>query len=217
MENEEDRRGEREALARELAERAVAGDAVLAAIAKVPRHRFVPDDVSPFAYEDRALPIAAGQTISQPYIVAYMTERLELEKHHRVLEIGTGSGYQAAVLAELAGEVYSVEIVEALHVSARRVLRELGYERIRLAVGDGCAGWPEHAPFDRIIVTAAAARVPEPLVEQLAAGGRLLMPLDSDDALSQWIWRVDKDEAGEIVSRRTIPVRFVPMTGAVSG
>jgi len=217
LENEEDRRGEREALARELAERAVAGDAVLAAIAKVPRHRFVPDDVSPFAYEDRALPIAAGQTISQPYIVAYMTERLELEKHHRVLEIGTGSGYQAAVLAELAGEVYSVEIVEALHVSARRVLRELGYERIRLAVGDGCAGWPEHAPFDRIIVTAAAARVPEPLVEQLAAGGRLLMPLDSDDALSQWIWRVDKDEAGEIVSRRTIPVRFVPMTGAVSG
>jgi protein-L-isoaspartate(D-aspartate) O-methyltransferase len=211
----EERRGDREALAALLAQRGIRDQRVLDAIGKVPRHRFVGQAEREAAYEDRALPIAARQTISQPYIVAYMTELLELGGDEHVLEVGTGSGYQAAVLAEVAERVYSVEIIAELSQAAAGVLEEAGYENIELRVGDGYAGWPELAPFDAIIVTAAASRVPEPLIDQLAPGGRLVLPLESL-ADMQWIWIVEKDDAGVVTRRRTIPVRFVQMTGDVN-
>jgi protein-L-isoaspartate(D-aspartate) O-methyltransferase len=185
---------------------------VTAALAKVPRHALVPDDVKPYAYEDRPLPIGYGQTISQPYIVAIMTALLELEPAHRVLEVGTGSGYQAAVLAEIAREVYSIEIIEALGERARGDLAKLGYARVKLRVGDGYHGWPEAAPFDAIIVTAAASHVPPPLLSQLKPGGRMLVPVGSRFVTQQLVL-VEKDSAGKVSTRQILPVRFVPLTG----
>jgi protein-L-isoaspartate(D-aspartate) O-methyltransferase len=175
----------------------------------VPRHEFVPADLVKSAYDDNALPLKLGQTISQPYIVAYMTQALDLKGTERVLEIGTGSGYQAAVLAEIASEVYTIEILPQLQEQATSVLAKLGYRNIRFRTGDGYLGWPEHAPFDCIIVTAAPEEVPAPLIDQLKEGGRLVIPVGS---ISQELMLIVKDKKG-ITRRTTIPVRFVPMTG----
>jgi len=181
---------------------------VLAAMREVPRHRFVPPEMAAQAYDDTPLPIGYGQTISQPYIVAYMTQALEVRPEHRVLEIGTGSGYQAAVLARIAKEVYTIEIVPELAARAAGILRELGYDRVHVREGDGYAGWPEHAPFDRVIVTAAPDHIPQPLVDQLAVGGRLVIPVGD---VRQQMTIVTKTKDG-VVERRTIGVRFVPLT-----
>ena len=183
---------------------------VLEAMRTVPRHRFVPADLAAFAYEDRPLAIGDGQTISQPYIVAYMSELLAVAPQHRVLEIGTGSGYQAAVLARLAKEVYTIEIVSRLAREAARTLQELGVANVRVKDGDGYAGWPEHAPFDRIMVTAAPEKIPQPLLDQLAAGGRLVVPVGEQHD-TQWITVVEKTANG-VAQRKTIPVAFVPFT-----
>ena len=188
--------------------RGVRDHAVLAAMRRVPRHRFVPPDLLREAYEDTPLPIGRQQTISQPYIVAYMTEILELKPTHKVLEIGTGSGYQAAVLGELVRDVYTIEIVAELGERARSLLDGLGYRNVHVRIGDGYLGWPEQAPFDRIVVTAAPDHVPPPLVEQLADGGRLVIPVGT---WSQEIAIVTKS-GGRVSERRTIPVRFVPLT-----
>jgi protein-L-isoaspartate(D-aspartate) O-methyltransferase len=179
---------------------------VLAAMRDVPRHLFVPDHLRAQAYEDRPLPIGQGQTISQPFIVAYMTEALAVRPADRILEIGTGSGYQAAVLARLAGEVYTIEIVPELARLAAARLKP--YAHVRVREGDGYAGWPERAPFDRIMVTAAPERIPQPLIDQLAPGGRLVIPVGTAE---QWLTVVEKTTGG-VVERRTIPVRFVPFT-----
>ena len=191
----------------QIADRGVRNPEVLAAMRKVPRHRFVPPELAPRAYDDTPLPIGHGQTISQPYIVGYMSELLDVKPDHRVLEIGTGSGYQAAVLGELARAVYTIEIVPELAASASATLKALDYTNIHVRAGDGYAGWPEQAPFDRIMVTAAPEQVPAPLVDQLAAGGRLVAPVGRQDA--QWITVIEKTASG-VVERRTIPVRFVP-------
>jgi protein-L-isoaspartate(D-aspartate) O-methyltransferase len=187
--------------------RGVNDPAVLEAMTRVPRHLFVPDDVASRAYEDTALPIGLGQTISQPYIVGYMTEALRLTPDLTVLEIGTGSGYQAAVLAEIVREVFTIEIVPALAVSARRTLAEAGYTNVHVRTGNGYLGWPERAPFPRIIVTAAPDEIPPALVEQLAVGGLMVLPVGTR---SQEMTIVTKTEAG-VTERRTFPVRFVPM------
>jgi len=201
----------REAMVRDQIEaREVRSAVVLAAMRKVPRHEFVPEAVRAHAYQDRPLPIEEGQTISQPYIVALMTELAAPGRSGRVLEVGTGSGYQAAVLAELAGEVYSIEIVEPLGRSAAERLRRLGYGRVHLRVGDGFRGWPEAAPFDAILVTAAPEEIPPPLLEQLAPGGRLVIPVGSHD---QELLVVTRAADGRLDRRSVIPVRFVPMTG----
>lgn len=186
---------------------------VLAAMRRVPRHRFVPPDQRPHAYEDRALPIGHGQTISQPYVVAAMTSLARLGPEDRVLEVGTGSGYQAAVLAELVREVYSIEIVEPLAREARETLAALGYDRVRVRAGDGYRGWPEAAPFDAILVTAAAPRVPPALLEQLAPGGRLVIPVDVAGGHQELQVHVRRADGIEV--ERVFPVRFVPMTGEV--
>jgi protein-L-isoaspartate(D-aspartate) O-methyltransferase len=183
---------------------------VLEAMRSVPRHRFVPPGLAAFSYEDRPLAVGHGQTISQPYIVAYMSELLAAAPHHRVLEIGTGSGYQAAVLAKLAKEVYTIEIVPELARDAARVLKELGVSNVHVREGDGYAGWPDHAPFDRIIVTAAPEKIPQPLIDQLAAGGRLVIPVGEQHD-TQWMTVVEKTATG-IIQRKTIPVAFVPFT-----
>lgn len=182
---------------------------VLAAMGRVPRHEFIPSNLSSSAYNDGALPLKMGQTISQPYIVAYMTQLLELEGSERVLEIGTGSGYQAAVLAEIVSEVYTIEILPELGRQAATVLNRLGYKNIEFRIGDGYAGWPEHAPFDRIIITAAPEKIPQPLIDQLKVGGRIVCPVGAPD---QDLIVLEKGNAG-ITRRSTIPVRFVPMTG----
>lgn len=182
---------------------------VLKAMGKVPRHEFVPADLSAFAYNDGALPLKMGQTISQPYIVAYMTQLLELEGSERVLEIGTGSGYQAAILAEIVPEVYTIEILPELGEQAEAVLKRLGYENIHFRIGDGYVGWSEYAPFDRIIVTAAPRKVPQPLIDQLEEGGLLVCPVGRPDQ-DLIVLRKGKDG---VTRRSTIPVRFVPMTG----
>jgi protein-L-isoaspartate(D-aspartate) O-methyltransferase len=184
--------------------------AVLAAMRRVPRHEFVPDAQRPFAYDDRPLPIAAGQTISQPLIVALMTELLRVKPGQRVLEIGTGSGYQAAVLAELKLEVYSIEIVAELANSAHATLARLGYKNVVVRAGDGYAGWPEFAPFDGIIVTAAPPKVPQPLIDQLKPGARLAVP---EGVHEQELVVYEKTKAGDLRRTSVIPVRFVPMTG----
>jgi protein-L-isoaspartate(D-aspartate) O-methyltransferase len=181
--------------------------AVLRAMNRVPRHLFVPDDVRPFAYEDRPLPIGRGQTISQPYIVGYMTEALQLEPSHTVLEIGTGSGYQAAVLAEIVKQVYSIEIVPDLADGARRALAQAGYRNVEVRAGNGYLGWPERAPFDRIIVTAAPPEIPQALVDQLAVGGVMVVPVGTSN---QEIVVIEKTPDG-VTQKRTIEVRFVPM------
>jgi len=187
---------------------------VLTAMRVVPRHAFVRPTEERSAYADNPLPIGYEQTISQPYIVAFMTEALELTRNSRVLEIGTGSGYQAAVCAEIAQEVYTIEIVEELAKDAKKRLKELGYRNVFAKAGDGFFGWPEHAPFDAIIGTAAAGRIPEPLIEQLKPGGRMILPYGSPEGF-QYLVLVTKDKDGKISRRNVMPVRFVPMTGQV--
>ncbi len=193
----------------QLRARGIADPLVLAAMLKVPRHLFVPPGIVNSAYEDTALPLTLGQTISQPFIVAYMTQVLELKGGEKVLEIGTGSGYQAAVLAEIVKEVFTIEILPELAKHAEEVLASLGYKNIHFRTGDGYLGWPEPAPFDAIIVTAAPDHVPQPLVDQLKRGGRMIIPLGRID---QKLLVVEKGDTG-ITRRSTIPVRFVPMTG----
>lgn len=200
----------RERMVREqLQDRDIRDPRVLAAMLKVPRHEFVPAEYRASSYNDSALPLKLGQTISQPYIVAYMTQALSLSGTERVLEIGTGSGYQAAVLAEIVPEVYTVEILPELKEYASAVLDRLGYRNVRFRVGDGYMGWPEEAPFDCIIVTAAPETVPQPLLDQLKEGGRMIIPLG---VMDQDLVLFEKKKSG-VVSRSTIPVRFVPMTG----
>ena len=202
-------RGEREAMVQQqIAARGVQDPGVLAALREVPRHRFVPEHLQGLAYSDRPLPIGEGQTISQPFIVAYMTEALGVSRTHKVLEIGTGSGYQAAVLARVARTVYTIEIVPDLARRATATLKALGYDNVVVRDGDGYAGWPEHAPFDRIMVTAAPEQVPQPLIDQLATGGRMVIPVGGSE---QWITIIEKTPGG-VVQRRTIEVRFVPFT-----
>jgi len=192
-----------------LRQRGISDPAVLRAMDEVPRESFVDFPVRPQAYADQALPIACGQTISQPYIVAYMTEQLRVKPQHRVLEVGTGSGYQAAVLSRLAREVVSIERFRTLADVARKRLTALGYDNVEVLVGDGMQGWPERAPFDRIIVTAAAEEIPQALTEQLADGGVMLLPL-GPQAGTQHIVRVTK--SGETLQEeRLIAVRFVPL------
>jgi len=186
--------------------------AVLAAMARVPRHRFVPPAQIAHAYENRPLAIGYGQTISQPYIVALMTTLARPRKTHTVLEIGTGSGYQAAVLAELVGSVHTIEIVEPLAATAERRLRTLGYDNVRTRVGDGYYGWPSAGPFDAIVVTAAANSVPPPLLRQLKPGGCMVIPVGSG-FFTQTLMLVEKDAKGRARSRQLLPVRFVPLTG----
>ena len=186
---------------------------VLQAMSTVPRHTLVPDTQLDAAYRNRPLPIGHGQTISQPYIVALMTDLLKPEPGDRVLEVGTGSGYQAAVLAELVERVYSIEIIEPLGERARGSLAELGYENIEVRIGDGYYGWEEHAPFDAIVVTAAASHVPPPLVKQLKPGGHMVIPVGSSFMVQQLVM-VDKDMDGQVTTRQILPVRFVPLTGS---
>jgi len=202
------------ALAREVrAEtgRATLSERVLAAMAKVPRHELVPADQKAIAYANRPLPIGLGQTISQPFIVALMTDLMEVKSGDRVLEIGTGSGYQAAVLAELAATVYTVEIVEPLAREAAGRLKQLGYRNVVAKVGDGFQGWPEHAPFDAIMVTAAPREVPQPLIEQLKPGGRLVVPVGGQ-AAGQALLLIEKKPDGTVARRNILAVRFVPLT-----
>ncbi len=186
---------------------------VMAAMRSVPRHRFVPAELRANAYDNRPLPIGHGQTISQPYIVALMSDLLALQPQHRVLEIGTGCGYQTAVLATLAAEVYSIEIVQPLAEIAAKRLQELGYQNVRTRVGDGFYGWPEHAPYDGIIVTAAGPEVPYALTEQLKPGGRMVIPIGTPYS-SQNLLLLEKDQHGEITERTVLAVAFVPLTGA---
>lgn len=201
--------GERSRMVSEqIQARGVRSAAVLDAMRRVPRHRFVPAPLEAEAYDDRPLPIGSGQTISQPYIVAYMTEALELSPGHKVLEIGTGSGYQAAVLSALVRDVYTIEIVEELASRAAQTLREIGCTNVHVRHGDGYAGWPEEAPFDAIMVTAAPDHVPEPLVRQLAPGGRMIIPVGRGE---QELRLIRKTPNG-VVERTTIAVRFVPLT-----
>jgi protein-L-isoaspartate(D-aspartate) O-methyltransferase len=193
----------------QLVPRGIEDERVLAAMARVPRHELVPEPYRDRAYDDTPLPIGEGQTISQPFVVAYMTERLALAGDERVLEVGTGSGYQAAVLGELAEEVFTIEIVPALAARAERDLARLGYTNVHVREGDGYRGWPEEAPFDAIIVTAAPEEIPGPLLEQLAVGGRLILP--RGDRWQQLVL-VTRDEEG-LHETELLPVRFVPMTG----
>lgn len=185
---------------------------VHAALLKVPRHAFVPDALQDAAYDNNPLPIGEGQTISQPYIVAIMTELLALRPEQQVLEIGTGSGYQAAILAQLARQVYSIEIVDSLARRAAQRLRLLGFDNVQTRCTDGYHGWPEAAPFDAIVISAATAAVPSPLFEQLAPGGRLIVPLDA--GFDQELVLFNKSPGGELSQRKLLPVAFVPMTGA---
>lgn len=186
--------------------------AVLDALGRVPRHRFVPEIEWDFAYLNRPLSIGYGQTISQPYIVAFMTDLLKLKPGSRVLEIGTGCGYQTAVLAETGAEVYSIEIVEPLASQAAEILQALGYRHVHVRQGDGYHGWVEHAPYDGIIVTAGASHVPQPLLDQLKPGGRMIIPLGQAYA-TQELLLIIKDEQGAVHRQEVLPVRFVPLTG----
>jgi protein-L-isoaspartate(D-aspartate) O-methyltransferase len=179
---------------------------------KVPRHEFVPDSQKPYAYENRPLPIGYGQTISQPYIVALMTDLLDITEASVVLEVGTGSGYQAAILAECVKEVYSVEIIKELGEQARDRLNRLGYNNTRVQVADGYHGWKEHAPFDGIIVTAAGSHIPPPLIEQLKPGGKMVIPVGAP-FMTQQLLLVEKGEDGTTRTRQILPVAFVPLTG----
>jgi protein-L-isoaspartate(D-aspartate) O-methyltransferase len=186
-------------------------EAVMTAMGRVPRHRFVPLLQEVFAYESRPLPIGEGQTISQPFIVALMTDLLDPKPEDTVLEVGTGSGYQAAVLAELVAKVYTIEIVEPLGRRAMQVLKELGYRNVEVRIGDGYNGWPEAAPFDSIVVTAAPAEIPKPLIDQLKPGGRMVIPAGASHD-SQELLLVEKQRDGTSTTKRTLPVKFVPLT-----
>lgn len=213
----EDWEGKRVRMVRQQIEaRGIRDTKVLETMRKVRREQFVPAEVRTHAAADSPLPIGYAQTISQPYIVAYMTDLLELQPEHRVLEIGTGSGYQAAVLASLCKHVYSVEIVPELAKRAAGTLRDLGYDNVSVLTGNGYDGWPQHAPFDRIIVTAAPPELPEALVDQLAEGGRLVAPVGRTPNTQRLIL-VTKDSQGRVRRRGALPVRFVPMVRNVRG
>ncbi len=188
------------------------GEEVLRSLNTAERHRFVPRDQIPYAYENRPLRIGHGQTISQPYIVALMTELLEPNPDDVVLEVGTGSGYQAAILSPLVDHVYTIEIIEALAAQAGERLTRLGYDNVTTKLGDGYFGWEAHSPFDSIIVTAAATHVPPPLIEQLRPGGRMVIPVGGRFT-TQWLLLIEKNEDGGIVTRQIAPVIFVPLTG----
>jgi protein-L-isoaspartate(D-aspartate) O-methyltransferase len=185
---------------------------VMSAMGTVPRHEFVPPLMQWSAYENRPLPIGHGQTISQPYIVALMTDLVDLGEEDTVLEIGTGSGYQAAILSELVKKVYTIEIVEALGLSASKRLQKLAYNNVETRIGDGYYGWPEQGPFDAIVVTAASSHIPPPLVQQIKPGGIMLIPVGSQFQVQQ-LTLVKKDEKGGVMTRQVLPVRFVPLTG----
>lgn len=185
---------------------------VMKALATVPRHEFVPENQQASAYENRPLPIGHGQTISQPYIVALMTDLIKLEPGDRVLEIGTGSGYQAAILSQITGSVFTIEIIEPLGKVAEERFQRLGYNNITSRIGDGYYGWQEHALYDAIIVTAAASHIPPPLIKQLKPGGRMVIPVGSR-FLTQQLVLVTKDKAGKMTTRQILPVVFVPLTG----
>ena len=189
---------------------------VMAALGRVPRHRFVPEAQVPYAYKNRPLPIGHGQTISQPYIVALMTDLIDPRPDQRVLEIGTGSGYQAAVLAELVGRVFSIEIIEPLAQEAAKRLQALGYTNIETRAGDGYYGWESAGPFDAILVTAAASHVPPALIRQLKPGGRLVVPVGAH-FMAQYLLLVEKKADGGVTTRQILPVSFVPLTGGEQG
>ena len=197
---------------RQIASRGVRSELVLAAMRKVPRERFLPRGQGVFAYDDSPLPIGEGQTISQPYIVAYMAESLALEGGEKVLEIGTGSGYAAAVLAEIAAEVFTIERIEGLATMARSVLDDLGYSNVHVRCGDGTLGWPEEAPFDGIVVAAGGPDVPDTLKHQLKTGGRLVIPVGRSKAYQEII-RVTRISEDDFKSENLVPVRFVPLVG----
>ena len=185
---------------------------VMAVMAQVPRHEFVPASQVPSAYRNRPLPIGHGQTISQPYIVALMTDLARVEPGHKVLEVGTGSGYQAAVMAHLAKAVYTIEIVEPLGLQAAQRLKTMGYANVEVRLGDGYNGWEEHAPYDAILVTASASHIPPPLIRQLKAGGRMVIPVGAS-FMVQYLMLVEKNLDGTVSTRQILPVRFVPLTG----
>lgn len=195
----------------QIASRGIKDEKVLGAMGTVPRHKFVSEDLVGSAYEDRPLPIGCGQTISQPYIVALMTELLNVDKEDRVLEVGTGSGYQAAILAGIVSQVYTIEIFEELGVSARERLKDLGYSNVTVKVADGYYGWPEEAPFDAIIVTCAASHIPPSLIEQLKEGARMCIPVGNVFWV-QNLMLISK-EGGELLVENILPVRFVPLLG----
>ncbi|MCK4995129.1 MAG: protein-L-isoaspartate(D-aspartate) O-methyltransferase [Candidatus Omnitrophica bacterium] len=202
-------RARRDMVETQIKARGIKDERLLEAMFKVKRHLFVPAHLQNLAYSDGPLPIGKGQTISQPYIVAIMTELLNLNGDEKILEIGTGSGYQAAILAELAKEVYTIEILEPLAIQAEKTLEDLGYGNITVKCGDGYLGWLEHAPFDAIIVTCAPANIPQPLIEQLAEGGRMIIPVGVHWQELKLLEKVN----GKIKTSSIIPVRFVPMTG----
>lgn len=185
---------------------------VMSALATVPRHEFVPASYRRFAYENRPLPIGHGQTISQPYIVAIMTDLLNIGKEDQVLEIGTGSGYQAAILGELVKTVFTIEIVKPLAEQARKRMAKLGYNNVEVRQGDGYYGWEEHAPFDAVIVTAASSHIPPPLIRQLKPGGRMIIPVGTRFMVQQLVL-IEKNNSGKVTTKQLLPVRFVPLTG----
>ena len=185
---------------------------VMSAMGRVERHKFVPPSEESWAYANRPLPIGHGQTISQPYIVALMTDMINVAPGDRILEVGTGSGYQAAVLAELAAKVFTIEIIKPLGKAAAKRLAKLQYDNVEAKIGDGYYGWPEEAPFDAIVVTAAASHIPPPLLRQLKPGGIMIIPVGSRFMVQQLVL-VEKDETGEMRTRQILPVRFVPLTG----
>jgi protein-L-isoaspartate(D-aspartate) O-methyltransferase len=194
----------------QMRERDIQNEAVLAAMERVPRHEFVPEAYRRLAYADQPLPIGHRQTISQPYIVAFMTQAIDPQPRQRVLEIGTGSGYQAAVLAELVGDVYTIELIPDLAKQAAARLKKLGYRNIHAKTGDGYQGWPEKAPFDAIVVSCGAQHVPEPLFKQLKRGGKMVIPV-GEAGKGQWLRIITKREDGTQLSRDLIPVQFVPL------
>ena len=207
----DDRKADRDKMVKEQIEaRGINDQVILEAMRRVLRHRLVPDDQKGNAYIDSPLPIGEGQTISQPYLVAYMTEMIKPKEGMKILEIGTGSGYQAAVLAEIVDEVYTLEIVPELGQKAEKTLKELGYENIHVRVADGYNGWEEQASFDAIVVTAAADHIPPSLIQQLKDGGRMIIPIDSGDPAQQLVL-VEK-KRGKVTTKNVLPVRFVPFT-----
>jgi protein-L-isoaspartate(D-aspartate) O-methyltransferase len=193
----------------QIIKRGITDAKLISFLLKVPRHKFVPEEYREHSYYDGPLPIGGGQTISQPYIVALMTELLDLNKNDKVLEIGTGCGYQTAILAEYGCDVYTIEIVKSLSINAQRLIERLGYVNIKFRVGDGYEGWQEYAPFDAIIVTASPHNLPQPLVDQLKEGGRMVIPIEEDH---QDLCLITKEQ-GKMVQKKITPVQFVPMTG----
>jgi protein-L-isoaspartate(D-aspartate) O-methyltransferase len=194
----------------QLQSRGIRDDAVLDVMRSVERHNFVPENYRDRAYSDGPLPIGHGQTISQPYIVAFMTEQLQVSSQHKILEIGTGSGYQAAILGELAKHVFTIEIIPELAEGAKNILNHLSYKNITVRAGDGYKGWSDKAPFERIMVTAAPTEVPQELIDQLAPGGRMILPVGAQ-FLVQYLWVIEKDDQGTVTKEKILPVRFVPM------